>query len=539
MLNGKKMNYSNDEHFALALESYGGEEYLRENFPNILKMLYNTREWHRECLQNEDEKIGYTDAFNIVELVQLGNNEVDEERGVFCQSDMSLVEEASFVHMSSLISDPKIGKCFGSFAVHDTKVNVLKKSLKVTHDMLNYTKNPEVQTETTFKVVKKVNGRSVCTADVHDKKLVVDLADIKPDIQKINVKQPVSKKESDSYIRLVYNGRQDDDASYNYKDASCIKIGDTDYVTVYYPFLVEVTLSDGFVFDKKIPVDFGKYFRASLASDVVKGGEICFNTAYDNKIKTEVSKDGKTLTFDFSYESGTEKNYWGVEMPLTSYVADGYFDFHLQFTINYMDIGGGEYSSVVIVTSENLPASDNLVKIKQSKILWGCLGKDTRVHTENGYKKISEIEIGEKLFTNKGYLALKNMVTGTEKKAFAVAVSENAVLILTGKHPISTDKGIIYAEDLTVGHKLEMEDGTFKEIYYLEGIDYNDKVYCPELEESALLSAEGIMVGDFHTFPNVEKAPEKELEPLEPELLEELIRWSELQNEKLEKAVTV
>ena len=78
--------------------------------------------------------------------------------------------------------------------------------------------------------------------------------------------------------------------------------------------------------------------------------------------------------------------------------------------------------------------------------LWGCLGKDTMLRTESGMKKISDITVGEKIFTEKGFVPLKNMVTGTEEKIVALGVSEDATLFITKKHPVATERGIIRTE---------------------------------------------------------------------------------------------
>ncbi len=39
----QKLNFKNDDQFQIALERFGGEDFLKENFPRILKMLYDTR----------------------------------------------------------------------------------------------------------------------------------------------------------------------------------------------------------------------------------------------------------------------------------------------------------------------------------------------------------------------------------------------------------------------------------------------------------------------------------------------------------------
>lgn len=545
----QQLDYAKAEDFSMALERLGGENLLREKFPNILQMLHNTREWHQELSKEdaaEDESTGYEDTFEIVNLCKNPAKNSDKNAAgdgavrvsgsdVLSESSMSLVQKAPFLHISTVIQDPKFGKVFASDAVHDTDANNLKVGLTVNHDALNYTANPSLETRSDFMAVGKVNGKSVCVADRTSKVLTIDLAESKPDIIRISVKQPVPKNEKDA-MRIVYGQRNDPTASYIFNAAQSRTLGDVRYVEVYFPFSIEVELDEDFQYYDAAPVSFGENFLASLASDVVKGGSVHFNTVAASKIKTTLNDKKNKLLLDFSYENTTH-NYWEVQMPLTKKQTEGWFNFHLQFTVQYTfkNYPGEIFRTPILVTSEDLPPSTNMVKVKQAKIVWGCLGKDTQLLTENGYRPITEIKPGDKLYTDKGYIKLKNMVTGTEGKIVAVGVTEERTLLLTEKHPIATERGVIYADDLAVGDKLKMDDGSFREIYYLEVIDYNDRVYSPELEESALIAADGIMVGDYLTTADAVEETEKEPEPLEPELLEELIRWSEYQKEKMKE----
>lgn len=540
MSTGQQLNYAKAENFSMVLEQFGGKNFLRENFPNMLRMLQNTHEWHQELSENAgEEPAGYEDTFEIVNLY--GDAEENDaarasETNILSESSMSLVQKASFLHVSSVIQDPKCGKIFASDAVHDTDANKLKVALNIDRKALRYAQNPCLETKSEFMAVSKVNGKSVCVANRTNKTLTIDLAEGKPDVTSVTVKQPVSQNAGDKLIRVVYNGRSDSNASYNFKMAKDRTYQGTRYVDVYYPFLIEVKLDEDFQYCADYPVSFGDDFMASLASEVVQGGSVHFNTAYIGNIKSSL-EDASTLKLEFPYQGGTTANFWGIQMPLTARQTKGEFDFHLQFTVRYVNKSYPDevFQTPILVTSKDLSPSANMAVVKRAQILWGCLGKDTKLLTEDGYRHITEIRPGDKLYTDKGYIKLKNMVTGTEEKIVAVGVSEGQTLFLTEKHPIATDRGIIYAVDLTISDKLKMGDGSFREIYYLEIMDYNDAVYSPELEESALIVADGFVVGDYLTTADAVEEAEKEPEPLEPELLEELIRWSEYQGQKMKE----
>lgn len=543
MSTGQQLNYAKAENFSMVLEQFGGENFLRENFPNMLQMLQNTREWHQELSENAEEgSAGYEDTFEIVNLY--GDAKENDAAGesttnILSESSMSLVQKASFLHVSSVIQDPKCGKIFASDALHDTDANTLKVALNIDHKVLRYAQNPRLETKSEFMAVSKVNGKSVCVANRTNKTLTIDLAEGKPDVSSVTVEQPVSKDTGDKLIRVVYNGRSDIYASYNFKMAKDRTYQGTRYVDVYYPFLIKVKLDEDFQYCADRPVSFGDDFMASLASDVVQGGSVHFNTAYIGNIKASL-EDASTLKLEFPYQGDTTANFWGVQMPLTARQTNGKFDFHLQFTVRYAKKSYPDevFQTPILVTSEDLTPSANMASVKRAQILWGCLGKDTKLLTEDGYRLITEVNPGDKLYTDKGYIKLKNMVTGTEETIVAVGVSEEQTLFLTEKHPIVTDRGLIYAVDLMVGDKLKMEDGSFQKIYYLEMMDYNDAVYSPELEESALIVADGFVVGDYLTTADAVEEVVEDPEPLEPELLEELIRWSEYQGQKMREDLT-
>lgn len=534
MAEAKRLNYANDAHFEMAVKRFGGEEFLRGNFPRILQMLYDTRELHRSRGEEEPSEDGYEDTFRVYELPLDSGNALMPS--VYADSYMSLVNEASFLHMSSTLRDPKYQKTFDGYAVYDTNQNKIEKNMMVDHSLLSYSKNPRVEVTTDFLAVGKVNGKSVCLSDVQEKSISIDLNETGSTIQSIIVNEPRPKNGADTYIRVVYNGRKDDNAAYNFKRATDRSSGGTRYVKVFYPFSVEIRLAEGFVFEENNPVTFDSTFNLSILSDVVKGGEVHFNTAFVDQIRTVVNKN--VLRLDFSYSSEDDKNYWGVEMPLTAKQADGYFDFHLNFQIHYKhgDVGG--LNADVVISSEDTPQSPNRVKVKQSKILWGCLGKDTRITMADGsQREICKIRIGGLVLTDRGVQRVINVVRGREDRIVAVGIEDDRTLFITKKHPIATERGMIYAEDLTAFDRLRMEDGSFRDIRYLEVLDYHDSVYSLEVEHGGLISAENIWVGDFLTTADPVEEPENKAEPLEPELLEELIKWTELKNSQIKQEV--
>lgn len=553
------LNFASESDFSSVLDYFGGEEHLKNNFPNMLQMVYATRELHEQAggisLESESEdyneglNTGYEDSYDIIELPEVQTQSLAAEQkcsAVYTRSSMSLTENRSFLHLSSEITDPKTGKVFYAYAVHDKDKSYLETTQRVTGNLLNYSDNVDIQVKSEFMTVKNVNGKNVCDTGVINRTRDINILNMTNDIKDIKVIAPVPKNDKDSIIKVVYKDRYDKDAAYTFKKAT--KNGNA--VTVYYPFSIQIELDDAYEFDTT-PIKYDKDFYISLASDVIKkennggGGEVHFNEAF-KRSKIQVMVQGNILTLTLPYESDSDKTYWGTDMVLTGNQASGYFDFHLNANI-YYHIKNIEYhlSTTIVVTSLNLNGigtSPNMRKIQQSSICWGCLGKNTRIMTKQGEKNISELCEGDIIITDSGEAALKQLITGHSEKIIAVGTCENDSVWLTAEHPISTQRGLICAGNLTANDCLKTKSGELKEINYLVGMDYNDAVYSLELEHSALIVANGYLTGDYKTAPLGENSAinlQNEAEPIDEELLEELERWSEWKDEQLRKKVNI
>lgn len=559
------LNFANESDFSTALDYFGGEEYLKNNFPNMLQMVYSTKELHGQTDEltleydsennNEDNNAGYEDSYEIIELLEVqpqsasANSKVSASSkcsSVYTKSAMSLTESRPFLHISSEITDPKSGKVFYAYAVHDKEKNYLDTIQHVSGNLLNYSDNVDIQVKSDFMTVKNVNGKFVCDAGVITRTRDINILNMASDIKNIKVLAPVPKNAGDTFIKVVYQKRSDKNAAYTFNKAT----KKDNAVTVYYPFSIQIELDDAYEFDNE-PIKYDQNFYISLASDVIKkennggGGEVHFNEAF-KRSKIRVAVQNNILTLTLPYDQNTDATYWGTDMVLSGNQASGYFDFHLNTNIYYHIKGTGYHlNTAIVVTSANLNGigtSPNMRKIQQSSILWGCLGKNTHIMTKQGEKNISELREGDIIITDSGEAVLKQLITGHSEKIIAVGTCEEDAVWLTAEHPISTKRGLISAGNLTVDDLLKTRSGELKEINYLAGIDYNDTVYSLELETSALIDANGYLVGDYKTSPLGENnilELQSEAEPINDELLEELERWSSWKDEQLKKTINV
>ncbi|MDE7284070.1 MAG: hypothetical protein K2N85_10895 [Lachnospiraceae bacterium] len=103
MENKTHLNFADEKDYLTVLDYFGGEEHLKNNFPNILQMVHATK----KCTS------------------------------IYTRSSMSLVDERAFLHMSYEISDPKAGKVFYANAIHDKNKNYLEATQRVSGNLLN------------------------------------------------------------------------------------------------------------------------------------------------------------------------------------------------------------------------------------------------------------------------------------------------------------------------------------------------------------------------------------------------------------------
>jgi hypothetical protein len=153
----------------------------------------------------------------------------------------------------------------------------------------------------------------------------------------------------------------------------------------------------------------------------------------------------------------------------------------------------------IVVSSDDQEHEDpSFKKIQPIQIYWGCFAKHTLIKMVDGSQKRADlIKKGDTVMTrDAGVQAVKNIISGEEKKLIYIENDYGDKLFVTETHPIMTDKGMVQAKNLTAGSVLEMERkmSGIKSLYY---VDYNDTVYNFELETSSALIANNIFAGDY------------------------------------------
>ena len=102
-----------------------------------------------------------------------------------------------------------------------------------------------------------------------------------------------------------------------------------------------------------------------------------------------------------------------------------------------------------------------------------CFAGDTLVLTENGYKNISSIDVGEKVLSydmyseSYEYMPVSNVIEGTAVDTVKISVGEETIESTTN-HPYMTQRGWIAAGELTTDDLLLSCENEYKKIVSIE-----------------------------------------------------------------------
>lgn len=110
-----------------------------------------------------------------------------------------------------------------------------------------------------------------------------------------------------------------------------------------------------------------------------------------------------------------------------------------------------------------------------------CFTEDTLVQTETGLVPISEIEVGDKVYSynekNEEYLyeTVSQVMNSTTDELVEVSF-ENDTIRSTPNHPYLTDEGWIEAENLVAGDKVLSDDGIYIEVVSVESVTLDTEI---------------------------------------------------------------
>ncbi|ROP62609.1 hypothetical protein EDF81_1109 [Enterobacter sp. BIGb0383] len=205
---------------------------------------------------------------------------------------------------------------------------------------------------------------------------------------------------------------------------------------------------------------------------------------------------GNTISWDLNWLKFNKVDFDSGEMV--------YYVFKL-----VMSVSGKSIVAFITNAPKNIVPGQlflNTVQIKPMKIVYGCLGENTKIRMADGSEKaISAIRPGDSVRTrNNGVLNVEHVTSGQEQHCLNISVRDrNNTLtstIASPGHPFITPSGIVIARELRVAGKvLTLEgEGEISNIEHRadEITVYNLQLSATETDANCMY-ANNILVGDI------------------------------------------
>lgn len=211
--------------------------------------------------------------------------------------------------------------------------------------------------------------------------------------------------------------------------------------------------------------------------------------------------NGDTLSWDLNWLNFSQVDFSSGDMV--------YYVFKVS-----LNVGGKSVVSFITNAPNTIVPGQrflNTVTIKPMQILYGCLGKDTRIlMRDNSEKIISTIKTGEWVHSQDGrMLRVEDVIAGKEKSYLEIKVKDikrkEKTIITSLGHPFCTPEGVVLARELTTSSKLITLNGecSIDTIVQKTGEIkvYNlhlstDDLTSEQLKGKSTMYANGVLVGD-------------------------------------------
>ncbi len=524
----KTYDLLHDKGYQEAVARFGGEEYLKENYPLIHRVFQNSRKY-TQCNSfslrrtNDTATIGRQDimASYLVENAKTPESPLQQV------THYNFQEQKACVIVDTTIEDES-GKVYGSMTnlVENTYANDVTNDIKGI--IMDHPYNLKLKTVITSFTIDQETGAPVAkVSEPIQKNEAVLICSAESVIKSVKVHDPVNKYPKSDVTYIVYGNRPDQNVSYPYPDVPSPKvIGGIKYAEIWCPYKVTVKL-DSFTFWEEKPLSTTDFIVSLESMDPEKygGGGICYNNI--KNIKTTLSADKKELTIEISPG-------WNAMLTVNDInLVIGAFKFYACFKIIYnIKIGTSTmHQLATVITSTDVALTSSTDYVGMIKIRWGCFGKDCIFTTPQGPKKVCDLAVGDHALTVDGSFAkVTNITTGHEQDLINIQLTGHEdVLQLSETHGIETRRGLIPAGDLKFEDEILTADQTYQPPCFIEKRFYDDIVYNVETEAHSKLVVNGMIVSEKET--HTEKPGGNETaQQLPKELLAELKQLVEDKN---------
>lgn len=493
-----KYDFSVASDYEKAIKIFGGHDRIKERYPHIMEALENTR---KQALSNSNAPTkamadGVTDFHDLVDSTRVsiygGNRSL-------ANSDSSSNDPAKFSTTSKAnyrnthdylliqgrLSNLTTGRTLGVFSEAEFDSNCIAKTIESSR--LEATEGVDLLSESTFTVMDTgPDGQTIVNVvEVTERMLILS----ESVIENIKIEDPKPNEEHSSRpkTKIVYQSRTDQNADYTYQHIAVKYVHGIRCVDTTLPFKGSITVNDKHTIDEKY---FLEGFSFELSNALLEGVVEFKNIS---GITYGLSKDKRTLTWEFPTD-------WKTLLKLERFGASGVFELELDAKIKVKNNKLGKtfdaYVFIPTIVGTIDPAPTD--KFKPLHIVWGCLGKDTMIRMDDGsQKKIDTISDGDMVLTQSGTPKKVIRITaGIDNEVVVLQVEGHPELLLSYMHPIVTERGVIEAHLLNASDRIQLKDGSFADLIYLDEIEYNDKVFSLVLESPDFISANGYWVGD-------------------------------------------
>ncbi|MEG0691818.1 MAG: Hint domain-containing protein [Oscillospiraceae bacterium] len=454
---GNYLNFNDPQHRSLFYNHFHGEEKFQLHCPTLYKIInQKTVDTNRPQLLEKKGKA--VDLFCTYALRNVENHNVTV-------SQISLVKPSAVILISTTIKDKATDEVVAANAQCVESTTDIE--MTIPYNLLSSSQN--IIIHTIYSWVEMEEGGPRLNSYEEEIELCTN-ADL---VKNISVEAPVSKKNDN--VVIVYqrtSQRPEWDYQYNY-DAGT-------YVIVMMPFKGDIECAN--TIEK---ATLGKAYIRYLTD----GGCTYFKNI--SKIDWQIKDRKLEWSFPEIWDSTFDRSKMGT---------NGRFAFYAELHLHIKIAGVMTMIPVYIQSGEKPGTRSGLVyNMQYLNIQWGCFGKESKILMADGsLKRIDQIQIWESVRTSDGRAsAISNIYMGYESEIIVIRTITGKTLKLTGDHPVMTERGLLRAEDLKASDQIQNEQQTFEALDWLYTEIYNDEVFNIDLEESGLIIADGLCVGDF------------------------------------------
>ncbi len=520
-----KHDYSDPVHFQHIVDSWGGEEFLKEKYPLIYEMLCNTREYHIRLKSKGDfaeetnsTKPGYKNSAKI----RYVNYDMATKLATASSNHRTGLNPT--LTIVSRVVDLSNNQNLDGYAIVDNNVSSIEGYVEQPSKSLIASQDKKFQVLSDFNTITYNDiGQRVSEAETRISD-VIKVRGISSLVKSVSVKHPEATKNPLRANTVIVYDRQG------------IVNQDYDY---YFPLVsagnninVQLEFEGSATFDDDVKIYVPKSENVRLELEHPSFGTITFNNHADIVFKVE----GNVLSWVFP------KN-WNAQLLKKTFTSGTNFDLYCEIKVE-VSFGNGTPLPILVpitISSKNVDHVDPSYKrIRKINIYWGCIGKDTQIKMADGsFKLVSEIQPGESVTGAYGEtVKVKDIMTGKEEQMIKVGVKSGNNILLTEDHPVLTERGMVMAKNLLVGDVLvlEGEKAFLTEAYKVE---YNDTVYSLVLDKpDTNIIGNNFIIGDFDAQQTAmrEAAKIENTKMKLDEFQEEMVKCLSELNEELKKA---